>query len=129
MKYKSFVVERFPPPFFLFKADMSPNKSNSCCLRDGNISIMTPVFCLHLHNQRGVKRHRGGTQGKSLQQLLCGCCCCFRGGEWGGGVCTNGAEWESLIWSRPSLDRPRSIAEKGGKFNKRQSKKLQIEGF
>lgn len=49
---------------------MSPNKSNSCSFRD--ISIMTSVFCLHLHNQRGEKETEGGRQ--RMAAACCGFC-------------------------------------------------------
>lgn len=103
---------------YLFKRAMSPNKSNSCSFGDTNISIMTSVFCLHLHNQRGEKETERETEdGCCLLWLLCGCC------RFGGGgtverlmkpsqVGTNGAEWECLIWSGLSLDRRHSIAER-----------------
>lgn len=42
------------------KQPWAPNKSNSCSFRD--VSIMTSVFCLHLHNQRGERETEGGRQ-------------------------------------------------------------------
>ena len=67
---------------------MSSNKSNCCSFRDRDISIMTSVFCLHLHNQRGeeeTERERDRDReeedrgdGCCLLWLLCGCCRCGR---------------------------------------------------
>ena len=65
----------------LYKTAMSPNKSNSCSFRDSNISIMTSVFCLQLHNQSGEReKDREGERGREResererQRMTVACC-------------------------------------------------------
>lgn len=55
---------------YLFKTAMSPNKSNSCSFRD--VSIMTSVFCLHLHHQRGERETQKAIQRTAV--AWCGFC-------------------------------------------------------
>lgn len=112
---------------YLFKTAMSPNKSNSCSFRDSNISIMTSVFCLH--NQRGVVVVGGETEdGCCLLWLLCGCCCFGGSEQWSvwwnclrsEQTALNGNVWFGLgcLWTD-------GTALQIGKFNKRQSEKME----
>lgn len=112
---------------------MSPNKSNSCSHRESNISIMTSVFCLHLHNQRGwVGGGWGGAQDDCcLLWLLCGCC--RAGADKRRSVWWNGLRLErtalkgtfDLVWAVSGQTAERF---QGGKSNKRRVKSEKSEG-
>lgn len=117
---------------YLFKRAMSPNKSNSCSFGDTNISIMTSVFCLHLHNQRGEKETERGRQRMAV--ACCGFCV--------GAAALEAAEQWSVWWNRLRSEQTAlngnvwfglgclwtdGTALQRGKFNKRRSEKLETE--
>lgn len=111
---------------YLFKTAMSPNKSNSCSFRD--ISIMTSVFCLHLHNQRGEKETEGG------RQRMAAACCGFCVGAAALEAANSGASDETIsgrnkrcwmnVWFGLGCLWTDGTALQRGKFNKRQSEKI-----
>lgn len=115
---------------YLFKTAMSPNKSNSCSFRGRNISIMTSVFCLHLHNQREERERweRETEDGCCLLWLLCGCCR-FGGGEqwsvWWNRLRSEQTALNGNVWFGLGCLWTDGTALQRGKFNKRQSEKIE----
>jgi len=106
-----------------------PNKSNSCSFRDRDISIMTSVFCLHLHNQRGEREtERGG-------QRMAVACCGFCVGAAALEAAYTGASDETVsgrnkrrwmnVWFGLGCLWTDGAALQRGKFNNRQSEKME----
>lgn len=110
----------------LFKTAMNPNKSNSCSFRD--ISIMTSVFCLHPHNQRGERETDRGRQRMAVA------CCGFCVGATALEAANSGASDETVsgwnkrrwmnVWFGLGCLWTDGTALQRGKFNKRRSEKI-----
>lgn len=111
---------------YLFKTALSPNKSNSCSFRD--VSIMTSVFCLHLHYQRGERETEGRRQRTAA--AWCGFCVGAAALE----ALNSGASDETVsgwnkrrwmnVWFGLGCLWTDGVALQGGKFNKRRGEKI-----